>query len=77
MPHYFFDTFNGKTVVPDEEGRDYRSLEAAEVEAEDAARELAATVIIEHKLLDSGELRVSDATGAVVSVVQFKDIVKY
>jgi hypothetical protein len=74
MPLFSFDTFDGEDVLRDEEGEDFASLYAAEVEAEDAAREMAAAVIIGHGLIDSRELRVRDAGGAVVFVVRYKDI---
>ncbi len=75
MPHFFFDYFNGAEIIRDFEGKRFTSVEAAEVEADDAARELAAAVIVEHRIMDSREIRVRDTTGTVVWVVYFQDVV--
>ena len=74
MPHFFFDTFDGEDIVPDDEGEDFASLYAAEVEAEDAAREMAAVVIVRHGVMGARELRVRDAAGAIDSVVRYRDV---
>ena len=75
MPSFFFDYFDGMEVIEDVEGKNFDSLEAAEVEADDTARELAAAVIIDHRGIDSREIRVREAGGLIVWAVRFKDVV--
>lgn len=40
MPRYFFDTFDGKAFIPDEEGQDLKDLDAARRVAQEALREM-------------------------------------
>ena len=75
MPRFFFDYFDSTEVIEDTEGKNFDSLEAAEVEADDTARELAAAVIIDHRVMDSREIRVREAGGLPVWAVRFKDVV--
>ena len=76
MSHYYFDIFDGRDLIRDEEGQDCATLAIARNEAEEATRELAATVISRHAAMDSRELRVRDSGGAVVLIIGFREVLE-
>jgi len=41
VPRYFFDTYDGYRFLPDEEGQELESIEAAKAEAQRAVPEMA------------------------------------
>jgi hypothetical protein len=41
MPRYFFDTYDGRSLVPDEVGLDLKDLAAAKAEAQGALPDMA------------------------------------
>ena len=76
MPSFFFDVFNGNVLVRDEEGQTCASLAEAQIEAEEAARELAVITINRHAPIDDSEVRVRDGKERQVYAVRLRDILE-
>lgn len=76
VPHYYFDTYDGRDVLRDEEGQDCDTIADAEREAEEAVRELVAAAVVRHVAMDSREMRVRDAGDTVVLVLRFRDVLE-
>mgnify|MGYP003292640468 CR=1 FL=1 len=75
MPRYFFDLYNDM-VVPDEEGRELRDLEAAIKHALRETRQMIAASATEQGKLDLRHyIKVRDETGAEVHCIEFEDAV--
>jgi hypothetical protein len=76
VSQYFFDIFNGRELVRDEEGQECATLAVVRFEAEESARELAAQTISRHAAVDSRELRVRNGAGIVVVTVALRDVLE-
>ena len=75
MPRYFLHLFNDVTAI-DSEGRDLPDHLAAMREAFESARAMAAVSVCEGKLNLGHRIEVRNATGGVVGVVHFRDVVE-
>jgi hypothetical protein len=76
VPRFFFDTFDGDRLVPDEEGLELEDLEAAKLEAQTTLPHIA-----KDKLTDSNKrvfmVSVRDESEQVVMWVALTMIVEY
>ena len=76
MPVYFIHVYQRGRLAKDKEGKRFADLEAAELEAIQAAREMAAQKVRAGKVLDlSSRLEIVDGNGKLISVVTFKDAI--
>lgn len=75
MKRYFFHLHECGSVIRDEQGSNWRSLEAAQAQACRAAREVMCDELIEGRLCLSCSIEIEDATGATVLSVPFREAV--
>ena len=76
MPTYFFDTFDGVSVVSDPEGRQLPDLSSARREAIEDVKELICTAIFRGDKVWLGELQVrSQSNGDNDFVIRFSDVI--
>jgi hypothetical protein len=68
MPRYFFSIRDSLGLIPDEEGSDFSSPEAALAEAEATARDLAKQLIDMKRPL-SAVVEVRDVKGALIASI--------
>jgi hypothetical protein len=77
MPLYHLHIRRTSTRLPDEDGAEYPSLEAAREDAVQSARELLATHIRNGRLPIDWSIEITDEEGVVVLTVPFRKAVDY
>ena len=73
MPHFFLHLHNAHLDVPDEDGCDLASQEAAHEAALRGIRDFIGHEAATGKIDLRGRIDIADASGAVLQSVQFKD----
>ncbi len=71
VPQYYFHIRGGEIECDDEEGTDLPSEDAAEREAERAARDLLAAAVLEGRLPLQEMIVVTDGGGRTVTAITF------
>ena len=75
MPNYYFHLHECGSVTEDDEGHEFPTLEAARAHGLIAARSIMCDELHRGALCLSCHLEITDLTGAIVSVVRFRDAV--
>jgi len=73
MPRFVFHIRNGLGFVPDEEGAEIPSVEAARLHAVRGARSLMSAEVTEGELDLRGRLEVTDTEGTPVLMLPFRE----
>jgi hypothetical protein len=73
---YFFDTWDGATIVRDSEGYELPDLDAVREEAVLCARELMSQAIMRGFSVDNHELRVRDESGQRVLTLRYREAIE-
>jgi hypothetical protein len=73
MPRYFFHIKDGDGLTTDDEGGDYRDLEAARDDAIEAARQIMSWAVRDGKQPDGQSFVITDEGGIVQLEFPFKD----
>jgi hypothetical protein len=76
MTRYFINIRDGTETITDREGKDYRDLDHAHEEAIYAARDMAAELVREGKVIDGRVIEICDHTGNVVDSFAIRDVVR-
>ena len=75
MPRIFFHIHNGDGFTPDEEGRNFDSVDKAATEALRDIRSIVSEEVKHGRADLRGRLDLVDESGRVLGVVQFRDAV--
>ena len=75
MPIFFLNIRNGFGFAPDEEGHDLPTPQDAKEEAVKGARSLLGSELVEGRLDLRGRIEVADASGKLIDIVRFSDVV--
>jgi hypothetical protein len=74
VPRYFFHLRNDLNA-DDEEGAELPDLDAARERAKAFALDMAAASILEHQKLNlHHRIEIADASGAILEVIEFRDV---
>ena len=73
MPTYFFNLWDGASLIEDTEGQKFVNAEAARQEAVMAAREMLAELVREGKEVDGQKIDILDVTRTIVLTVRLMD----
>jgi len=76
MPRFFLHIRDGESLIPDEEGSDLPSLDAARQEALQGARDILAEKVRLGEPLDGETIEISDEGGHLLDVVRFRDAIR-
>ena len=76
MPRIFFHIHNGDGFTPDEEGREFRSVDAAATEALRDIRSIVSEEVKAGRADLRGRVELVDESGRLLRVVQFRDAVE-
>jgi hypothetical protein len=71
MPHYFLNVRNATISVDDEEGENFRDLEAARARAVVSIRAILGDEVTRGKLDLRGRIEIADASGQIVSTLPY------
>jgi hypothetical protein len=72
VPRYYFHIRQGDTTIPDEEGIDCESLDAAREEALQGAREIMSDAVLSGGLGESRTFVIKDSNGDIVHELPFE-----
>jgi len=75
MPHLFLNFREDGVLLQDAEGRDYSTLDAARGDAIRSARDIIAEQIRQGQPIDGARIEITDATGDILDIVFFKDVI--
>jgi hypothetical protein len=75
MPYFFFHLYDD-LIVPDPEGKELPSLQAARETALDNAREMACAEVLDGYLNLTHRIEIADESGKVLATVRFRDVVE-
>jgi hypothetical protein len=76
MPRFYYHVRNGFGFAEDEEGVELADLEAAKQHAIEGARSLRSADVAEGELDLRGRIEITDAAGACVLVLPFRDALR-
>ena len=77
MPHFYLHLREGERLLKDPDGREYRSLDDARVEAVLSARELMSARVLAGKRLNHSRFEIADASDNVVLIVWFEEAISW
>ena len=75
MPHFYLHHRDGETLLKDPDGREFRSLGEARLEAILSARELMSARVLAGRKPNHGRFEIADASNNVVLVVWFEEAI--
>jgi hypothetical protein len=75
MPHFYLHHRDGETLLKDPDGREFRSLDEARLEAILSARELMSARVLAGRKPNHGRFEIADASNNVVLVVWFEEAI--
>jgi hypothetical protein len=75
MPRFFFNFRNATTFSPDEEGLELPDLDAAYLEAFEAAKEMWGEAILQMRNPGRQQFEISDVDGKTLLIVPFKEVI--
>lgn len=73
---FYFNIRSDDVVDLDQEGLELQSLDAARREAEKAAREMVAEMVLQNEQIDGMRFDIVDASGLVLDTVRFRDVIR-
>lgn len=76
MPTFFMHTRDGDMLLEDHDGSVLADMDAAQQEAQSAAREMAATMIRRGQAIDGQCIEITGEDGAVHGIVRLRDVIK-
>ena len=77
MPRYRLNLHNAQEEICDEEGAEYRDLDAARVEAIRGIRSFLSAELLEGVVDLNGHLDIVDDRGATLATVEFDQVVEF
>jgi hypothetical protein len=75
MPRYYFHLASAKERSEDDVGTDYASVEAAFLDAHQAALDMSLEMLREHRDPSQYRFEISDSTGAVLFDLPFSEVI--
>ena len=76
MPRFFFHTRDHNEFVEDLEGADFPDLNAARRDAQAAAREMMAELLLRNDVVDGRRFEIANSDGDVLEVVPFRSAMR-
>jgi len=73
---YYFHVRTDDTLLPDLEGAEFDSLEAARAEAEQAAREILAERLLRNEPLHADVFELTNEKGEILERVSFQSVLR-
>ncbi|MBW9114792.1 hypothetical protein JNB88_14200 [Rhizobium cauense] len=73
---YFFHMRSHHGDETDDQGLEFPSLETARGQAEEAAREIVAELVMQQERIDGTRFEITDEHGRILATVPFRDVVK-
>jgi hypothetical protein len=64
-------------LIPDQEGTELPTVEAAHEEAEASAREFLADALRRHSEVNGKRIEIADANGSVIETIRVRDVLRY
>ena len=77
MPKFHFHIRDASGVALDEDGMELPNLDAAREEAQEAARQILADALKSHKEVDGRKIEIAEEDGAVIEVIEVRDLLNY
>jgi len=75
MPHFYLHLRDGERLLKDPDGREFRSLDEARVEAVLSARELMSAKVLAGRKPDYSRFEIVDASDNVALIVWFEEAI--
>ncbi len=76
MPKYYFHIRDGEEFEVDAIGTEFANLELAVNDAQLAAREMIAELLMAGELLDGQQFEIADNRGKIVATVPFQSVLR-
>ena len=76
MPRYYFHIRSADGLIRDPDGTDLPDLPSARLEAEQAARDLLATLLKAGQVLDGQAFEISDENDTVLERIPFRSVIR-
>jgi hypothetical protein len=76
VPLYYFHIRDGETLIVDEEGIPFPTLDAARAEAARSVREMLAEQLRTGEEVNGQVIKIADESGAVVETLAFTDVLQ-